>query len=93
MQINKRKCKALHLSRHNARHQYMLRADQLEGSFVEKDLEVLLDTKLNMSQQGALEQTRLMVSRAALGGLLPADERIRNLPSALLRPLDCCVQL
>lgn len=32
-------------------HQYMLCATQLAGSFAEKDLEVLLKTKLNMIQR------------------------------------------
>lgn len=32
-------------------HQYMLEATQLESSLAEKELEVLLDTKLNVSQQ------------------------------------------
>lgn len=44
MKINKVKCKVLHLGRNN----------QLESSLAEKALEVLVNTKLNMSQKYAL---------------------------------------
>ena len=72
MKFNMEKRKVLHLGRNNSVHQYMLGATQLESSFEEKDLGVLVDIKLNMSQQCALAQRMLMVSWAALGGVLPA---------------------
>ncbi|KAK4832341.1 hypothetical protein QYF61_021870 [Mycteria americana] len=53
IKFSERKCKVLHLARNNPRHQYTLGADQLESSLAEKDLEVLVDTKLNMSQRCA----------------------------------------
>jgi len=47
----KEKIKVLPVGRHIPRH---AGAAQLESSFVEKDLEVPVNTKLNMSQQYAL---------------------------------------
>lgn len=46
----KEECKVLQLRRNNSRHQYTPGASQLESSAAEKDLGVLLDTKLNTSQ-------------------------------------------
>ncbi|KAK4819416.1 hypothetical protein QYF61_003687 [Mycteria americana] len=53
MEFNK-KCKVQHLEKNNPMYQYMLGATQQESSFAEKDLGVLVDTKLNMSKQCAL---------------------------------------
>ncbi|GAB0202651.1 mitochondrial enolase superfamily member 1 [Grus japonensis] len=77
MQFNKGKCKVLHLGRNNPRHQYMLEADRLESSLEERDLRVLVDTKLNMIQQcafaakranGILECIRRSVASRSRGG-------------------------
>jgi len=54
MKFNKGKCSVLHLGRNNPMHQYRLRADLLESSSVERDLDVPLDDKLAMSQQCVL---------------------------------------
>lgn len=53
MQLNKEKCKVLHMRRNFPRYQCMLGAIQLESSLAEKDL-VPMDTKLKMSQQWTL---------------------------------------
>ncbi|KAK4825525.1 hypothetical protein QYF61_000038 [Mycteria americana] len=76
MTFKKGKCKVLHLGRNNPMHQYMLGATQLEGSLAENNLGVLVDTKLNMSQQCALAAK---VASGILGSIrkkaLPAERQ------------------
>ncbi|GAB0179609.1 hypothetical protein GRJ2_000426200 [Grus japonensis] len=54
MKFNKGKCAILSLGRNNSTHQYILHAKELERSFAEKYVGVLLDTKLTVGHQCVL---------------------------------------
>ena len=51
MQFNKDKCKVLHLGRRNPQHTYRLGDDLLSSSEAERDLGVIVDSKMNISRQ------------------------------------------
>ncbi|KAJ7415087.1 rna-directed dna polymerase from mobile element jockey-like [Pitangus sulphuratus] len=49
--LNKEKCKVLHLDRENPRHTHRLDREVIESSSAEKELEVMVNKKLHLSQQ------------------------------------------
>ncbi|GAB0182457.1 mitochondrial enolase superfamily member 1 [Grus japonensis] len=95
MKINNGKHRVLHLEKNNPSYQYRLGVDLLGSSSAQKDLGVLADNKLSVSQQCILVAKKANGILGCIKKNMASRSREVILPlySALARPhLEYCVQ-
>ena len=88
MKFSEVKCKVLHLSQGNIHYRYKLRNESIEFSTAKKDLGVLVNEKLDMSQQCvlAVQKANCIPGCIKISILSWLRDMILALYSALVRP-------
>ncbi|KAK4832297.1 hypothetical protein QYF61_021696 [Mycteria americana] len=88
MKFNKGKCIVLSLGRNRSMQQYTMNVNELERSFAEKDLRVLLNTKLTVGHQCTLatKTNSLLKSQNRIGWKRPLRSSSPTINLTLPRP-------